>query len=115
MAWHPASSPKPLLVRMEIAHSGTGYLMAVTEDPDADPEFPGSWRATLTCNRNGSYMGYSLSLTLASILIFEPREPGWFGQWIRVPIGPNNVGHLALARDGQAAKQLLRDASETLG
>lgn len=115
MAWHPASSQKPLLVRIEIAHAGTGYLMAVAEDPESDPEFPGSWRATLTRNRNGSYMGYSLSLTLASILIFEPREPGWFGQWIRVPIGPNNIGHLALARDRQAAKQLLRDASEGLG
>lgn len=115
MAWRPAASPEPLLVRMEFAHSGVGYLMAVADDPENDPDFPGSWRATLTRNRNGSYMGYSLSLTLASILIIEPREPGWFGQWIRVPIGPKNIGHLALARDRMTARQLLRDASETLG
>ena len=115
MAWRPASSPESLLVRMEIAHSGTGYLMAVAEDPEADPAFPGSWRATLTRSRDGSYMGYSLSLTLASILLFEPRGSGWFGQWIRVPIGPKNIGHLALARDRLNAEQLMRDASESLG
>lgn len=115
MAWRAAAAPEALVVRIEIAHSGTGYLMAVAEDPDSSPYFPAAWRATLTRSRNGSYMGYSLSLTLASILLLESRGSGWFGQWIKMPIGPKNIGQLALARDRQAAEQLMRDASEALG
>lgn len=115
MAWRAASFPETLLVRMEIAHSATGYLMAVAEDPDSSPHFPAAWRATLTRGRDGSYMGHSLSLVLAAILLLEPRGSGWFGQWIRMPIGPKNIGNLALARDRQSAEQLMRDSSETLG
>lgn len=114
MAWRAASSPETLLVRIEIAHSGTGYLMAVAEDPASSPHFPGTWRATLTRSRDGSYMGYSLSMALAAIFLLEPRDAGWFGQWIRMPIGPKNIGHLALARDVQATETLMTDAVEGL-
>ncbi len=95
MAWRAAAAPEALFVRIEIAHSGTGYLMAVAEDPDSSPYFPAAWRATLTRSRNGSYMGYSLSLTLASILLLESRGSGWFGQWIRdeCPSAPRTWHH----------------------
>lgn len=114
MAWKPATAAEPLLVHVEIAHAASGYSMTVSDDPESSPHFPDTWRATLTRNREGSYMGYSVSLMLPSILLLESRGTGWFGQWIRLPIGPKNIGQLALARDRQDAAQLMVDSSEGL-